>query len=74
MQTTFSTSFNKPTGCGNVLNPIQTIEKFARKWAQIFLISHITVTLNGGQGHPNWYQDIQFRVSIIIPSLKEIAV
>ena len=34
-----------------------------------FFISHTTVSLNEGQGHPNWYQSLV--VSIIIPSFKE---
>ena len=24
------------------------------------LISHTTVTLNKGQGHPNWYKNVEF--------------
>ena len=38
----------------------KSIYKFARKWAQKFLLSHAAVTLNEGQGHSNQFQTIQF--------------
>ena len=33
--------------------------KSARKWTTKFLISHTTVTLNEGQGHPNAYRNVE---------------
>ena len=47
-------SFNKLTGCGNILNFIQ-IDTWIYELTLKFLISYTTVTLNKGQGHPNWY-------------------
>ena len=63
-----SRELQQTNSCGSTLNVIQ----FARKWTPKFLISHTTVTLNDGQGHRNYYQNVEFRVSICIPSLKEI--
>ena len=35
--------------------------KLLRIWIPKFLISHITVTLNEGQCHPKWYQNVKLR-------------
>ena len=37
----------------------KSILKFVRKRIPKFFIFHTTVTLNEGQGHPNWYQNVQ---------------
>ena len=37
------------------------IVEFQSKWAQKFLISETTMTLNDDQGHPNWYKNLEFR-------------
>ena len=36
------------------------IEKFACKLVPKFFISNTTVTVNEGQGHPNWCQNLEF--------------
>ena len=33
----------------------KSTEKFERKQAQKFLLSHVIVTFNEGQGHSYWY-------------------
>ena len=38
----------------------KSIENFARKWMQKFLLSITTMTVNESQGHSNWYQAVQF--------------
>ena len=64
-------NFNKPTGCGNTLNFIQSNTYICEKMDTDGFDFHTTVTLNKGQGHPNWYQNVEsLVVSIIIPSKK----
>ena len=53
-------SFNKLTGCGNTLNFIKTHCKISQKTDEEVLIPQINVTLNQGQGHPNWYENVEF--------------
>ena len=53
-------SFKKPIVRGNVLNFIQSTDKFARKEVQEFLMSRTIVTLNDRQGDPNTLTNIEF--------------
>ena len=59
MQNTFSTSLNKPTGCGSILHFIKIDSEISRKMTAVFNFSY-NVTLNEGQCHPNWYQNVEF--------------
>ena len=48
--------------------------EFTKKWVQEFLLSHMIVTLNGGQGHSRWYEttSIQCR-GVYYTKFKEIS-
>ena len=53
-------SFNKSTGYDNRLNFIQINSNILEKIDTIFfIISYTPVTLNEGQGHTHWYQNIE---------------
>ena len=68
-------SFNKPTGCGNILNfiQIQTDWNICKKMAAKFLIFHTTLTLNKGQGLSTGIKMQSSEVSTIRPSLKQMS-
>ena len=52
---------------------IQPIKKYCQM-GQMFVLSHITMALNQGQGHTGQYQNIDFLlVSIIRPSSHQIS-
>ena len=80
LQQTYRWCFNRPTGGASTdlqvelqqtykrwqhWIPSKLTVKFLREWTQELVISHTTVTLNEGQGHPNWYQNVELRVPII---------
>ena len=69
VQNKCSMIFNKWTGCVNT-NWISSklTAKFLRKKILNVLISHTTLTLNEGQGHPNWHQN----VVLWLPSSNEV--
>ena len=57
-QNKFNIKFNKPKVLAANYISSKLIEKLARKWVYKFSLSHVTVTLNEGQGHSNRYQSI----------------
>ena len=59
LQSKFSMNFNKQTGWGKLLNFIPIDIKICEKMDTKFFISQAPVTLNEGQGHPNWYQNVE---------------
>ena len=52
-------SFNKATGCGNILNFIQIDTQICKKMDTKVLTSNTAVTFNEGHGHPNSYQNVE---------------
>ena len=56
-QNKFSVDFNKPRGCGNILDFIHIDLKKCETMVEDMF--HTTVTLNEGQGHRNWQQTVE---------------
>ena len=53
-------SFNKPADQSRILNFIQINLEILEKMSAEGFFHHISLTLNEGQGHSNWYQNVEF--------------